>query len=374
MSWEEALSKANGLFVDGSFEEALDFYDEAMNSRGEQDAQILSKRSACNAKLLNFAEAFADVDQAISLDPQNAKFLAQKGAIFYSKEDFKEAKEIYEKANAIDATSYRIWIRKCDAEQKLKESKSNSAWATTTVSPTPAQSPDPEPEIASSSTTASSSTVTVAPQETTTTTTTPASSNANPKHEWYQNADAVIVSIFAKNLTPEQIQHSFTPTHLSVSIRVDPEKDDVWRWEVELCDTIVPEESNLRIGKPKIEIRLKKSMACKWESLEKKETDFPTRNWVDTSAMNKHSYPSSSKNKKDWSFLDKEAEKAAKEEVPSGDAAVQSLFQQIYSKADEDTRRAMNKSYVESGGTVLSTNWKDVGARKVDGGPPPSRK
>ena len=29
-------------------------------------------------------------------------------------------------------------------------------------------------------------------------------------------------------------------------------------------------------------------------------------------------------------------------------------------QADEDTRRAMIKSYQTSGGTVLSTNWKEV--------------
>jgi SGS domain len=49
---------------------------------------------------------------------------------------------------------------------------------------------------------------------------------------------------------------------------------------------------------------------------------------------------------------------------------VDAFFKKLYANADPDTRRAMVKSYYESQGTALSTNWDEVGKGKVETRPP----
>jgi suppressor of G2 allele of SKP1 len=59
--------------------------------------------------------------------------------------------------------------------------------------------------------------------------------------------------------------------------------------------------------------------------------------------------PSSSKVKRDWDKIEKDLEREiAKEGDPLNE-----MFKQIYSQGDENTRKAMIKSFQTSGGTVL---------------------
>ncbi|CAN1751457.1 Protein SGT1 homolog A, partial [Linum perenne] len=81
-------------------------------------------------------------------------------------------------------------------------------------------------------------------------------------------------------------------------------------------------------------------------------------------------YPSSKLTKVDWDKLEAQVKQEEKDEKLDGDAGLNKFFREIYKDADEDTRRAMQKSFVESNGTVLSTNWKDIGSKKVEGSAP----
>jgi suppressor of G2 allele of SKP1 len=82
------------------------------------------------------------------------------------------------------------------------------------------------------------------------------------------------------------------------------------------------------------------------------------------------------KPKKNWegittTILNSETEKTIDlDPNVGGDSTLNSFFQKIFADADEDTKKAMMKSYQESGGTTLSTNWDEVSRSKVDVKPP----
>lgn len=123
-----------------------------------------------------------------------------------------------------------------------------------------------------------------------------------------------------------------------------------------MTEAINVESCKFYIGKVKLEIQLSKLEISKtWKNLEICE---------ESEASLK--YPSSAKNPIDLNKI----QINETEMEPTGEAAINALFQKIYADANEDTRRAMMKSFIESKGTVLSTNWSDVGEKEIKPVPP----
>ena len=146
-----------------------------------------------------------------------------------------------------------------------------------------------------------------------------------------------------------------------------------------LYGTIIPEQCTHVFSPTKIEIKMPKKTVRKWHALEGESAlDSTVRDRTGgQSEPSIPSYPTSSrKGPKDWDkvasdLAAKSTDKSGKENDDDSDDefggdAVDGFFKKLYAGADPETRRAMIKSYTESEGTALSTNWSEVGKGKVD--------
>ena len=109
--------------------------------------------------------------------------------------------------------------------------------------------------------------------------------------------------------------------------------------------------SSIVVSSVKMEIKLGKASAEQWIAL------LPTDPVPSEDAP--QNYPSSHIGHHNWDHID-EAEDVAK------DKNINTFFQSVFENASDDGKRAMMKSFSESGGTVLSSDWNDVGSRKLN--------
>jgi len=338
-SAESELKEANSLFVDENYEEALKHYSlsiELDNTNGE----AFLKRSTCYSKLQQLPEAVGDANMAIKLQPTNSKAYLRKGMACFAMEEYETAKTSFEKGQQIDPqnTSFKTWIRKCVAEIETEQDNEKPSKKEETTKDSQ------EPSVVSN----------------TPTQTIPAQVVIKPsfRHEWYQSASHVTVNIFAKNTKKEDTNIDLQEKALFVTIKISDSNE--YHLDLNLRDNIVPSESSISFLSTKIEIIMKKTRQGQWKTLE--DTGEAPAQVVPTATPTSAIRP-----KKNW---DKIVEDNTKGEQLDNTDPLNKVFQDIFANGSEDQKRAMMKSYLESGGTVLSTNWDDVGKGPVKGSPP----
>lgn len=141
---------------------------------------------------------------------------------------------------------------------------------------------------------------------------------------------------------------------------------------------IDPTKSKARAITVKIELDLVKAQPGKWPNFGREELGqpdpstlphadsaptAPTTALPDTTKHKAPAYPTSAKSgPKDWEHIE------AEEEEEEGN--VDHFFKKLYGGATPEQQRAMKKSFMESNGTSLSTNWDEVGKGPVETTPP----
>ena len=214
------------------------------------------------------------------------------------------------------------------------------------------------------------------------------------RHEWYQNSEHIYFTLLAKGVPKEKTQVDISQRSFSVSfplttgssydLTIDP-----------LFAAVKPEKCISRVMPTKIEIILAKATTGqKWHSLESDEPvesatagaedgkdDEVKRAVFTDSKPAGPAYPTSSKSgPKDWDKITKDLRATDSEgkstkveddddDMEGGDEA-NAFFKKLFKNASPETQRAMMKSYTESNGTALSTNWEEVKKGPVETVPP----
>jgi len=212
-----------------------------------------------------------------------------------------------------------------------------------------------------------------------------ASTSAAPapkiRHDWYQTDNEVIVNVFIKNVKEEDLKVDVQPRSASVNVKHPTGSEIVVDFDP-FTREIDPSKSSHKALSSKIEIKLaKKQPGIKWEKLEGDDSAGVSMS-TSTAPTSGHrpTYPSSSRTKHNFDLIARTAEEEEAEEEKrhasdpnaGGDKALQQLFQKLYADADDDQKKAMLKSYQESNGTALSTDWGEVSKKPVEVKPPDS--
>ncbi|KAK8883742.1 hypothetical protein M9Y10_042841 [Tritrichomonas musculus] len=157
----------------------------------------------------------------------------------------------------------------------------------------------------------------------------------------YQMQKSVTVVIYTRGHTVENLVTH--PDEKSLTIEADIDGKHCMKAWVFFGD-VDPNTVKVDKGSIKIEITLTKVQAINWPRAEAKDADVKP-------------------------LYQKWHQVQITEEEDKGEG-FEHFIQQMYKNATPDERRAMMKSFTESGGTVLSGDWADVGSRKVEPQPP----
>ena len=332
------LALANQCVCDDNPAQALVAF--ARSIEEAPTAAAYAGRAALYMKERRFTDALQDATLALKLEPRHEPSLYRKGVSCFELDEFESALDAFQAGQAacdpavMEARKYGMWLRKCAAE--LEESDDDDE----AMAPAPVAQPLATAPLTSSG-------LKVVP--------------CTIKYQYYQTSTHVTITLLAQQIKEEEAHIDIREKTLVVKVRRNGTEMTVISGE--LYDPVIVDECKVKHYNSKVDIKLKKKEQFNWNELLKgdligeKKIVPPTVRAMASTTSTATPYATG----KDWSRLEREMEEELEKDKPEGEEALNKLFADIYGKATPETRRAMNKSMQTSGGTVLSTNWGDVG-------------
>ncbi|KAG2732935.1 hypothetical protein G9P44_003925 [Scheffersomyces stipitis] len=339
------------------------------------------KRANTYLKLKNYDQAKSDISVAYQIADSRGKreemglCYFRLGLIYYAEKKYKLAVTHFDKAIKYNCVESTLQMWKTKAEYDLKKhpevEEEDDESDIFDVDRAPVESTDaPKVEEAASN---KIEEITAGLDEKASTNIAVINKQAPLKikirDDWYQSNNDVTITIYAKNVKEDKLQVLFKEKSVAVSFPSSANSEYNYNLDP-LYSQIDTDKSRYKVYGTKVEITLVKKASKKWPTLEAsgvevEEVQDATEEAEDNDEVRKAalSYPSSSKKAVNWAnFKVNEDEEEDKGE--------NSFFTKLYEDVDDDTRRAMMKSYVQSNGTVLTTNWAEAKDKEFETSPP----
>jgi len=400
----DQASRGTAALNAGKFDEAIKEYTAAIAVNSNSPDYFVKRSTAYQrASPPQYEAALSDADAAVVLAHKRAKreLIAQaqlrRAIVLFCLERYGDAQFVLQIVRKLDEKEKTLPIWENKVKQKLKALSEGDDKAKVIVEELP------KIEVPKSSSTQTSQATVAAPTTSKPVEQTPPN---KIKHDWYQNNEKVYFTLLAKGVPKEQA--SIQIAEQSISISFPTVTGSIFEYTLDpLFTQISPSESTYSITPNKVELVLKKATpGIKWSKLEGTEAPTSSSNGASTSSdpirravlspqAKAPAYPTSSKSgPKDWDALAQELSRRPKAKASDADADVgagdddgnepewedddldvegdpaSGFFKKLFRNADDDTKKAMMKSYQESGGTVLSTNWSEVSKKRVEVSPP----
>lgn len=413
----DQAAKGKSALASGDFSTAITHYSNAISSSPNAvDYYIQRSTAHTRASPPDHAAALKDAEIAVVLANKRAKreLIAssqlRRAIALFGVERWADSRQCLQWVKKLNEKekSLPIWEAKVDG--KLKSLSEGDERAQTTVQEVPdaavlklsegeeaVKAKVDEKDTAQPQVGKSISTTASTPAPTTQGVQTPAD---KIRYDWYQTSDTVTVTLLAKGVSKQQATVHIRSNSVEMTFPLSTGSDYDFTLDP-LHSSVDPAASSYKIMPTKVEFQLKKTKAgTKWATIEGKVEDFNKKESEDgtkvedvnaKASTSGPTYPTSSKSgPKNWDKVvddlttakkkkpkdgeeDKEGEgeddEPAVDDEEEGDP-VNGFFKKLFKNADPDTQRAMMKSYQESNGTALSTNWAEVGKGKVETSPP----